>query len=203
MPYKSKTERKRELFMTLAEAINRISKQDKCSWDEARDQIRAALADNALGPLRWEDRLVYIVNDYPLVERRFWQREARIRRGRVFDPCAKQWRTLLILKHSIFQHWPEPPDGASAASENGQATENGSDVVPITKAKGGAPSAKEEIYQALDKLSHEKGHSVKDTMPRKRLAELVAKECDKVLGKSRGWTLGTVLNHIRGWPKKH
>jgi hypothetical protein len=143
--------------------------------------------------------------DYPPVDRQFWLVEARIRRGRVFDPSAKRWRTLLIGKHSIFQIWPEPPDLASvatAASVSGQATENGSDVVPITKAKGGRPSAKREIYQALDKLSHEKGHSVKDTIHRERLAELVAKECGKLLG-NNGWKLGTVLRHIKSWPGKH
>ena len=34
--------------MTLAEAIDRISKQDNCSWGEATRQILAALADNAI-----------------------------------------------------------------------------------------------------------------------------------------------------------
>ena len=99
------------------------------------------------------------------------------------------WRTLLIVKDSILQLWPEAPDLASvvsAASESGQAAEN-DNVGLITKAKGGRPSTKEEIHQALDKLSHEKGHSVKNTMHRERLAELVAKECGKLLGKTRGW----------------
>ena len=168
--------------MTLAKAVDWISQRDKCSRREATLQIRAALADNAIS-MRWEDRLKYIVEDYPPVERRFWQREARIRRGRVFDPWAKQWRTLLILKHSILQHWPEPPDLASAA-------------------KGGRPSAKEKIYQALDKLSHEKGHSAVKEMPRKVLPALVAEECGKQLG-NRGWSERTVQEHTQSWLEEH
>jgi hypothetical protein len=174
--------------MTLPDAIDWISKQNNCSRRAATLWIRAALADDAIGPLRWEDGLM----DYPPVDRQFWLVEARIRRRRVFDPSAKRWRTLLIGKHSVFQIWPEP---------RGQAPEN-DNVGPITKAKGGRPSDKMKIHQALDKLSHERGHSVKDTIHRERLAELVAKECGKLLGESRGWKLGTVLNHIKSWPGK-
>jgi hypothetical protein len=186
-------ERQRALFTTLAEAIDWISKQRNYSRRAATLWIREALAYEVIGPLLWEDGLM----DYPPVGRQFWLAEARIRRGRVFDPSAKRWRTLLIGKHSIFQIWREPHD------QSGQATENGSNVVPITKTKGGRPSAKEEIHQALDKLSHKKGRSVKDTRPRKKLAEQVAEKCGKLLGKSPGWSLGVVLDHIRDWAKKH
>ena len=182
MPFIS-NKRQRALFVTLAEAIDRISKQGNYSRRAATRQIREALAADAIGPLRWEDAWM----DYPPVDRQFWLVEARIRRGSVFDPSVKRWRTLLIGKQSISQARPAENDN----------------VGPLTKAKGGAPSAKDEIYQALDRLSHEEGHSVKDIVPRQRLAELVAKECGKLLGKSRGWTLGTVLCHIRSWPKKH
>jgi hypothetical protein len=183
--------------VTLAEAIDWISKQGNYSRSAATRQIREALAADAIGPLRWEDAWM----DHRPADRQFWLVEARIRRGRVFDPSVKRWRTLQIGKHSILQARPESPDlafVASAASESGQAID-----APITKAKGGRPSAKEEIYQALDKLLHEKGRSVKDTMPREKLAELLAKECGKLLGKSPGWSLGAVLNHIRSWAKKH
>ena len=54
------------------------------------------------------------------------------------------------------------------------------------EAKGARPSTKGEIHRALDKLSREKGPSVKDTTNRKEPAALVAKECGKQLGKSRG-----------------
>jgi hypothetical protein len=179
--------------MTLAEAIDWISKQNNCNRRAATVWIRAALADDAVFPLRWEDAVM----DYPPVDRQFWLVEARIRRGRVFDPSAQRWRTLLIGKYSIFQIWP--PDLASvatAASESGQATENGSDVVPITKSTGGRPSAEEEIYQALGQLS-QKGHRVKDMDPMK-LAKLVASKCGKQLGESK-WGRTTVLRHIRHW----
>jgi hypothetical protein len=39
---------------------------------------------------------------------------------------------------------------------------------------------------------------VKDTN-RKEPAALVAKGCGKQLGKSRGWTMRTVLEHIQDW----
>jgi hypothetical protein len=93
--------------MTLAEAIDWISKQSNCSRRAATLRIRAALAQDAIGPLRWEDGLM----DYPPVDSQFWLVEARIQRGRVFDPSVKRWRTLLIGKQSIFQIWPKPSSG--------------------------------------------------------------------------------------------
>jgi hypothetical protein len=194
--------------MTLAEVIAHIAEHDGCDRRSALKQVRDALGDRRLH-IKWDKERIR-VSKYILYTHRppegasFWK-QARIRGAKVFDPETENWRTLLILKNDVFKLWPTPSDLASVAttaSESGQATEN-ANVVPVTKAKGGAPSAKEEIYQALDKLSHEKGHSVKDIVPRQRLAELVAKECGKLLGKSRGWTLGTVQDHIRSWPKKH
>jgi hypothetical protein len=165
--------------MTLIEAVNHICQQDNCSRRAATRQIRAALADNALGSLRWEDQSKNAgAAGTPPIDPWFWQ-EARIQRGRVFDPWTKQWRVLLILEHSVFQHWPEP----------------------ITKEKaGGRPSAGDQIHQALDQLSQQ-GHRVKD-MALKKLEELVASKCGKQIGE-KGWSWRTMQRHIGSWRSKH
>ena len=187
MPYKSKAERKHELFMTLADTINRISKQDNCSWDEAKDQIRAALADNAIAPLRWEDEPPTAVSTAP-VDRDFWEKADIRRDGRVFDPWTNQWRMLLVLKHSIFKHWPKP-SVASAGSESGKAG-------PTTKAKRRYHRrAENEIHRALDQL-FQQGLNLKD-MYQKERAALVSKECGKQYDKR------TVEQYYQSWPKKH
>jgi hypothetical protein len=187
LPYKSKAERKRELFVTLAEAIDRISKQDKCSWDEAKDQVRAALADNAIGPLRWEDERPAEVSTAP-IDRDFWQKADIRRDGSVFDRWRERSRTLLIAKHMIFQLWPQR-SVASAGSKSAHAG-------PSTKAKGrGRPSAEIEVHQALDRLL-QGGHNVK-SMPRKKLVALVDEECGK-RRKSR-----TIQKYISSWLKRH
>jgi hypothetical protein len=166
--------------MTLAEAIDWISKQGNYSRRATTRQIREALADGAIGPLRWEDAWM----DYPPVDRQFWLVEARIRRGRVFDPSVKRWRTLLIGKQSILQARP-------AGNDN---------VGPITKAKRGRPSDKKEMYQALDRLSQQ-GHHVKTMAPMK-LAKLVASKCGKQLGEPK-WSRRIVLEHIGSWRAEH
>jgi hypothetical protein len=187
LAYKSKAERKRELFMTLAEAINRISKQDKCSWGEAKDQIRAALADNAIGPLRWEDERPTAVSTAP-IDRDFWQKADIRQDGRVFDPWGKRLRTLLVIKHMIFQLWPER-SAASAGSKSGQAG-------PTTKGKGrGRPGAEIEIHRAIDRLL-QRGSNV-NNMLRKELVALVYQECGK-RRKPR-----TIQKHISSWLEKH
>lgn len=55
MPYVSKAERQRADWRTLAEAVAHIRLRDKCDEAAARQQLRDALADGALGALRWED----------------------------------------------------------------------------------------------------------------------------------------------------
>jgi len=185
LPYKSKGERERELWMTLAEAIDWISKQDSCSRRAATLQIRAALADNAIGHshLRWEDA----AGDYPPIRRQFWQK-ASIGRGRVFDPETKRWRTLLLRKDDVFQLWPKP-SVTTARSESGKTG-------PITKAKvRGRPNDQIEVHRALDRLS-QRGLNVKTTL-RKVLKELVNEECGKK------WTLRTIQQHFSSWLEKH
>jgi hypothetical protein len=175
-------------FMTFAEAIHWISKQEKCRRSEATRQIRAALADKAITGLCWEDQRSGMTAvrdfrpDYPPTDREFWQGEASIpdEKGRIFDRWTERWRTLLIPKDIIFQLWPKSG--------------------PRTKAKGGRPSARNEIDQAYHRLL-ELGRDMKKMAPME-LATLIAKECGKKLGE-RGWTARTVLQHIQRLRPKH
>jgi hypothetical protein len=181
--------------MTLAEAIDWISKRG-----EATRQMRLALADKAITGLCWEDQrsgMTAVMDsrpDYPPTDREFWQEEASLpdEKGRIFDPHTKRRRTLLIPKQDIFQIWPEPT-AASAGSESEKAG-------PIAKAKVGAPSDKEKIYQAYHRLS-QLGHDVKKLAP-SELAKLIAKECGKRIGDPR-WHSRTVLQHIQDLRAKH
>jgi hypothetical protein len=171
--------------MTLAEAINWVRKRDNCSWDEAKDQVRAALADNELGPLRWEDEWPTAVSTAP-VDPDFWQKVDIQRDGSVFDRWAERSRTLLITKHMIFQHWPER-SVASAGSESGKAG-------PTTKAKDPV-HAEIEIHQAFDRLFR-RGLNLKD-MYQKTRAEWVHKECGIQFDKR------TVQKYFLSWLEKH
>jgi hypothetical protein len=194
--------------MTLAEAVDWICHCVGCDRRSALKQLRNALGDrNALGypklqtqwkkykppPIEYEGlRAGY----NPPEDARFWQK-ALIRRDKVFDRICKCWRTLLILKEDVFRLWREP-SVASVGSESGQAAEN-DHVGPITKAKIGRPSDKDQIYQALDHL--QRGHRVKE-MAAEKLAKLVASHCGKQLGEKR-WDERTVLGHIQIWREEH
>jgi hypothetical protein len=99
---------------------------------------------------------------------------------------VERLRTLLILKFSIFQIWPEP-SAASAGSESGKAG-------PITKPKGrGRPSAEIDVHQAADRLSQQ-GYKLKD-MPRKERQALVVEASRKCLR--------TVQEHLPSWLENH
>lgn len=55
MPDQSPAERERAQWRTLPEAVAHICAADGCDKDDAHRQLRKALADGALGMLRWED----------------------------------------------------------------------------------------------------------------------------------------------------
>jgi hypothetical protein len=183
--------------MTFAEAIDCISKQEKCSPSEATRQMRTALADNEITGLCWEDQrsgMTAVLDsrpDYPPTDREFWQGEASIPddAGRVFDRWTNRRRTLLVPKQSIFQIWPEPSN-PSAQGESEQAD-------PITKKNaGGRPSARDEIHQACDRL-FQQGHRVK-TMSLDDAAKLVTRKCGKT-PTEHGWAPRTVKKNIGIW----
>ena len=52
MPYRSKNERERPLWMTLSEAVHHIEVADECACNEALSQSRIALGDGDI-PARW------------------------------------------------------------------------------------------------------------------------------------------------------
>ena len=184
MPYISDAEHERARWIPLAELIAHVAKHDGCNRASALKQICDALGDRKLH-IKWQsEKPIHsdpeiLVADWPPDDARAWQ-AAIIRRDRVFDPWAKRWRTLLILKHSIFRLWPGPSAKAG----------------PITKVKSpGRPSARNDIHQALDRLSQQ-GLGVRGT-PRKELEAWVAEKCGK------RWTLRTVQKYIPGWLENH
>jgi hypothetical protein len=182
-------------FITLAKAIDWISKQDKYNRREATRRIipvLADMADNSIPGWRWEDQRsgMYAVldsrPDYPNLDRQYWQGKAPIRRGKVFDRWTKRWRTLLIPRQIIFQLWSEP-SVASAGSESGKAE-------PITKAKG-LGHAEIEIHQAFNRL-FQKGVNLKNMIQKER-TRAVEKECGEE------FDMRTVQKYYRSWLEKH
>lgn len=182
--------------MTLAKAIDWISKQDKCNRREATRRIiplLADMADNGIPGWRWEDRrsgMTAVLDsrpDIPSLDRQYWQGKAPIRRGRVFDRWTNRLRVLLVPKQIIFQYWPEP-SAASTGSESGKAG-------PTTKAKRRGRFAEIEIHQALDQL-FQPGLNLKG-MSQKVRAQLVNKKC------SKQFDIRTVQKYFRSWLEKH
>jgi hypothetical protein len=190
LPYTSKAAFERERWMTLAEALTHVAEYDGCDRRSALKQYRDALGDNKL-ITKWEDPSH--ARDWPPKDAAFWQ-QARIQRGRVFDPQARRWRTLLILKNSIYQIWPEP----SVASTEPASGEVG----PTTKVNPvGRRTPKVEIHQAMERLL-QRGHRV-ETMPPAKLSPLIATECDKQIDHDEGFSRRNIRRHIEGWRAKH
>src|SRR5262249_62303013 len=54
MPYKTKAELERKNWKTIPEAVVDICAADHCDPKAAREQLRKALTDDGLGPLRWQ-----------------------------------------------------------------------------------------------------------------------------------------------------
>jgi hypothetical protein len=140
MPYISDAKRERARWMTLAELITHITEHDGCGRHSAEKQIRDALGDRKLIG-KWEDATAdqlrrrlptdapfpvppgsadhgpTQVPDRPPYKAGFWQ-QARIDGDRVFDPETESWRTLLILKDSVFRLW-SGPSVTSAGTKSG------------------------------------------------------------------------------------
>ncbi|MBV9548802.1 MAG: hypothetical protein JO256_03915 [Alphaproteobacteria bacterium] len=55
MPYVSKTEQVSAHWVSIPEAIQRIYSADNCDPENAENQLRTALKDGALRPLKWQD----------------------------------------------------------------------------------------------------------------------------------------------------
>lgn len=134
----------------------------------------------------------------------FW-RERRYRGGKVLDLIFDRWRVPLLERASVLREWPtDQPDGTPTPGRE-VSDRDGATVISISAARdarhpGGRPSAKDQIFQTLDRLLEEE-HPVR-TMAATTLAKLVAKRCQKTLD-DKGWHQRTVLEHIHDWRSCH
>jgi hypothetical protein len=210
MPYKTKAESERENWMTLPEAVTHILSADKCDdLSAARRQLRAALADGALKPLRWkresDDRSppfgstsVITPSETPPLGRDWLNAKIRWRMGRVRDDWDEfkngKWRVLLIHGHSLARHWPKHV--RTGPSKHAGGTRVSAKVIDLSARKGGGrPTARSQVYNELHKM-RDSGWDM--SLPQKTLAEEVAKRNDKKLGE-RNWDERTIIEHVSRW----
>jgi hypothetical protein len=123
MPYKSKAERERERWMTLPEAVTHIRSADNCDVTDARQRLLKLLADGlrATGPLKWEKEKddkpppfgstsMIGPSDTPPLGQDWLKAKIRWRNGKVRNDWTEhkygKWRTPLLLRAKVEQHWP-------------------------------------------------------------------------------------------------
>jgi hypothetical protein len=153
MPYLLRAERERAEWCTIPEAIGHIRLADRCDEDSARQQLRAALIDGVLTPLRWEDALpeirwprgfrptgsLTVPDDLPPCPDRHWANvKIDWQTGTVQDdwaevePCQ---RVLLMRRDVLSRFWPEllargvetaaaPPEPQAAGAAPGESKQN-------------------------------------------------------------------------------
>jgi hypothetical protein len=125
MPYQSRAERERARWATLPEVVEHVMAADGCDLDAARQQVRSALYDRALNPVRWEDAQpsprvggATVPLDDPVL---MPDTEIDWDAGTLFDvseyslPPGRR-RRLLILWLRVREHWPEKEVKASSGS---------------------------------------------------------------------------------------
>ena len=204
MSYKTKANAERENWKTIPEVVTDMCAADDCKPKAARNQLRRALTDGGLWPLRWQlekgDRVPPIIRDSPFQvpddlppRERVWSK-AKIdwESGRVRDDWGYynigKWRVLLIHRLVAGRHWPQPSPV--------RRSESSAQVInPLTRNLGGRPTPREEVYAALRKMQDD-GHDI--SQPKKRLAEEVAKRCGKKLGEPN-WAPRTITDHVSKW----
>jgi hypothetical protein len=155
MPYKTKAERVRENWMTLAEAAAYVHSVENFKIKSgAHKEIRKALTDGAfhssrLHLIRWEEEVRISGKPLsigpPAVPRDFDWRDARIRwaSGKVLDPHGAfeggewrpAWRTVWLSRSRVRQLWPAPPDAFSAPTSSQSSAVN----APSTKRRKTGP----------------------------------------------------------------
>jgi hypothetical protein len=122
VPYQSHPERELAQWRTLLEAVAHVCAGDGCDLDDARQQLRKALTNGALSPLRWDDaRPIPMVGDtmvpvdMPPGRDPVWETvEIDWQGGTVRDDWGEagpRHRELLIHHLRLQEHWPKmhPP----------------------------------------------------------------------------------------------
>jgi hypothetical protein len=128
MPYLSRAERDSAEWRKLPDAVAHVCSVDRCDQNAARQQMRKALADGALGLLRWEDRRppprnvggASIEFDDPPSRGPHWlDTEIDWDRGTVLEfglirPEMARRRVLLIHRLALAHLWPAQISRGSA-----------------------------------------------------------------------------------------
>lgn len=210
MPYKTKTERERENWMTLPEAVDQIRSADNCDERSARRLLVSALSDGlrGLGLLKWERESgdqpppfgttsITTSTDTPPLGRDWLDAKIRWRTGRVRDDWGEyksgKWRVLLLSRHGISRHW-----APSRLANPGIPTS--AKVINLSAhGSGGRPSERNQVYDALNKM-HQEGFNM--ALPQKKLAEEAAKRNSKRLG-DPSWSERAIIGHVSEWLDKH
>jgi hypothetical protein len=133
MPYVFRPERERAYWRTLPEIVDHICAVDGCDRDAARQQIRKALADNVLGPLKWEeDRRSTPLNiggatadldDPPPRDAGWLEAEIDWDAGTVLEfvpECQRlaRRRVLLVRLQAVAHVWPDREAEEQAAEQS-------------------------------------------------------------------------------------
>lgn len=93
-----------------------VAMHDRCDRDSAERQVRDALGDHKLFPLKWEDERINhgltggitIIFDEPPRDAAFWL-VVEIHGDKIFDPLTRRERVLLISRFAVQQIWKEQP----------------------------------------------------------------------------------------------
>ena len=213
MPYVSKAERERAGWMTLREALDHIQMTGDCNlraaWDHAigDQEARVRWADASLDLSTIGDGSYVDEDNVPPTAEGFWKSARAIFTGEgsvLDDPaCRSQsvrikliregklgYRRLLVLREHVEKNWPG--DSAEHLS-SGESTSATKDII-----RAGRPSARNLVWQTLDRMLA-RGDQL--GVSQKRLAESIAQENDKKLGRDRGWNERTIVSHVSDWLK--
>jgi hypothetical protein len=173
MPYKTKAERERENWKTIPEVVAGICAADDCQEKAARNLLRKALADDGLGPLRWQlekhDRIpqkpwgvpLAVPDDLPPRGQVWLKAKIRWKTGRVRDDWGDynngKWRVLLIHRLRAAQHWPQsPPRSGSSATNALPFASSGEEVahalidVSVNTAERGSSRPEAEVVRPAE-----------------------------------------------------
>jgi len=106
MPYNSKAELAREKWVTVLEVVAHLQSADKCDEEDARQQLRKALADEVLGPLKWDQEKppsigyspIAVPTDTPPLGRAWLTAKIRWKVGKVRNDWGdykyRKWRAI-------------------------------------------------------------------------------------------------------------